>query len=227
MKKINNKKGFTLVELLIAMSIFMVFILVVSNSFIDIIRAQKTANETRSMYSELRNLIDLVNNEMREGSVDFFCYNQDILVNPDFVAQSLARCVEGADLQISTGNNLRTISKDGLQSSVIKFVAGSPSVDGVAGVPGKVMLMRFRNNNGSWSAAPGFESGFEEFAFSNLEVKDLKFDIYPKIDPTSSEAKKNLAAQLQPMVKMNVQVGSKIETVKFDLNFQTLITARK
>lgn len=165
MKKNNYKKGFTLVELLIAMSIFMVFMLVVSNSFIDIVRAQKSTNETRAMYSELRNLIDLVNNEMREGSVDFFCYNQDILVNPDFVAQSLERCVEGADLQIPIGNNLRTISKDGLQSSVIKFVAGTPAAGGIAGVPGKVMLMRFRNNNGSWSVAPGFEKWFSGVCF--------------------------------------------------------------
>lgn len=215
------KKGFTLVELLIAMSIFMIFMLVVSNSFIDIIRAQKTANETRLMYSELRDFVDLVNNEMREGSVDFFCYNQDILINPDFTSQSLARCIEGADLQISSGNNLRTISKDGLQSTVIKFLSG----DDLSG--GKIMLMRFRNNNGSWSIAPGFESGFQEFAFSNLVVKKLIFDIYPKVDPASEESQKNLAAQLQPMVRMQIQVGSKVETVNFDLNFQTLITARK
>lgn len=212
-----TQKGFTLIELMISIVIFVSFLVVVSNSFIGIIRAQVGANEVRQMYSELRNFVDFVNGEMREGTVDYFCYNQDFLINPDFNQASLVRCVDGAVLKVESGNNLRTISKDGLLSSVIKFTPGSGDV------PGIVEVQKFRNVDGVWAPESGYET-FKQFAFGNLNVKNLHFDIYPKLDPTGNSS--DLSTQLQPMVEMSMDVSSINPSVNFDLQFQTMITSR-
>jgi type II secretory pathway pseudopilin PulG len=229
-KNKNKKSGFTLIELLIAISIFMGFMIVASNAYVEIIRAQKTANETRLIYSELRNFVDLINNELREGTVDYFCYNsQELIKDLDFNQVALTRCFD--TLNIDAGNNLRTISRDGLSSSIIKFIPVAADGSG-----GKLCQMRFRNSNGSWqreddgeSSTGSSDSGcgaYKELAFGNLAIKDLRLEIYPLKDPKSVSAQKELANQLQPMVRMKLQVGSKLGNVKFNLQYQTAITAR-
>jgi prepilin-type N-terminal cleavage/methylation domain-containing protein len=231
MTNLKRQKGFTLIELLIAISIFMGFMVVATSAYLEVIRAQKSANETRQIYSELRNFVDYVNNEMREGTVDYFCYNQDLLQNLDFTQMALVKCYDASTLTVESGDNLRTVSRDGLTSSIIKFDAASR----------KVCLQRYRNVNGSWQLESGYENSavtgstegaangcgaYKEFAFSNLKVNDLRFEILPKKDPFQADSAKNLATQLQPMVRMYLDVGSKLDTVKFDLKYQTLITAR-
>lgn len=217
------QKGFTLIELLIAISIFMVFFTVMASSFIDIIRAQNVANETREMYSELRGFTDFVNDEMRGGTVDFFCYEQGTINNLDFNQASLVRCnAEGSNVTIDSGNNLRTISKDGLHSSVIKFTPGVAAIDGTFG-NGIVEVKKFRNVDGAWAPESGYES-FKRFAFGNVNVKNLRFDIYPKKDPAINSS--DLSTQFQPMVVMALSVASSNPAVRFDLQYQTMITSR-
>lgn len=222
-----QRRGFTLVELLISICIFMGFMIVATDSYLEVIRAQKSANETRQIYSELRNFVDYVNNELREGSIDYFCYNQNFVQNLDFNQMALARCDEAAALTIDSGNNLRTISRDGVTSSIIKYDQAL----------GKVCVKRYRNTNGSWQLENGYENAsvagednscgsFKEFTFANLKVNDLRFEILPKKDPRSPQSMNNLATQLQPMVRIYLDVGSKLDTVKFDLKYQTLLTAR-
>ncbi len=212
-----SRRGFTLIELMIAIVIFVSFLILVSNSFIGIIRAQVAANEVRQMYGELRGFVDFVNGEMREGRVDYFCYRQDLIQNLDFNQASLVRCADVATLTIDAGNNLRTISKDGLMSSVIRFVPGG------SGNSGTVQVQKFRNSDGVWAPESGYE-GFKEFAFGNLDIRNLRFDIYPQADPAADTA--DLSTQLQPMVEMSMTVASTNPSVNFDLQFQTMITSR-
>lgn len=225
--KNQNKKGFTLIELLLAITIFMLFIMTATNTFLEIIRAQKSANEVRLMYSEMRNFVDYVSNELREGSVDYFCYKQGFVQNLDFKQAALVRCEDVASLTVESGNNLRTISRDGLTSSIIKFDDENS----------KVCVKRFRNVDGAWQLEHGYENyssvagddgcgSYKEFGFANLKVKDLQFEILPTQDPSDTASYNNLATQIQPMVRMYMEVSSNLENVKFDLDYQTLLTTR-
>jgi prepilin-type N-terminal cleavage/methylation domain-containing protein len=215
-----SQKGFTLIELLIAITIFVGFLVVVSNSYISIIRAQKSANETRQMYSEMRNFVDFVNNQMREGTIDYFCYNQHQM-QTDANSGELVRCVAAENvLQIEDGNNLRTISKDGLAASTIVFGNN------------QVKVFKYTKNNNVWVSdtttvnadLTSYNNG-QVFGFSNLDVKNLHFDIYPKTDPSKITAG-DLSNQIQPMVLMTAQVASKNSSINFNLNFQTMLTSR-
>ncbi len=69
MKKPSNNKGFTLVELLIAMAIFVMFTGIVIRSYADIVYTQRGTNEYRLLYSEARSLMDMFVNEFRENAV--------------------------------------------------------------------------------------------------------------------------------------------------------------
>jgi prepilin-type N-terminal cleavage/methylation domain-containing protein len=63
------KKGFTLIEILVAMSIFVVFTSILINSYTNIVKAQRAANEYRVVYSEARYVFDKVVDEIRNSSI--------------------------------------------------------------------------------------------------------------------------------------------------------------
>lgn len=70
-KKILKKRGFTLVEMLVAMSIFMIFTGVLLYSYTDIVRSLREGNDYREMYSEARRVFETVVQEFRDGMVDY------------------------------------------------------------------------------------------------------------------------------------------------------------
>lgn len=70
-RKKQQRGGFTLVEMLIAMSIFVIFVGVLIGSYSSIVRSQQEANDYRVMYSEARRVFDTITMELREGIVDY------------------------------------------------------------------------------------------------------------------------------------------------------------
>lgn len=225
MPKTKSQKGFTLIELLMAMSIFMIFMVVVTNTYIAVVRAQRTANQTRLIYSELRQFTDYLNAEMREGGIDYFCYHPPVSESLDFYNLELTRCSDQAILTDISNDNLRTISRDSLQSSIVKFV---PST---ATEAGRVCLLRYKNVDGSWQKEEGYLDGgdpvcgsdYKAFSFNNLDVKELKMEIFPKKDPKTAGA--DLANNQQPMVRLKMKVSSKDDALT-EIDYQTLIVAR-
>lgn len=75
LKRIRKQKGFTLVEMLVAMSIFAVFVGVMIGSYTGIVRGQREANDYRTMYAESRRVFESVIYELRDGMVDYGCNN--------------------------------------------------------------------------------------------------------------------------------------------------------
>lgn len=224
--KAKAQAGFTLIELLMAMTIFMIFLVVATNSYLTIVSAQKTANETRIMYSDLRNFIDLVNNEMRSGKIDYFCYERadSQVVELDEILGEAVRC-DDVSLSAEMGNNLRIISKDDLNSIIIKFEAGQEDLEN-GNTPGKVLMKRFsRDASGLWSVIPGFEE-WQQVAFANMNVENLKFQIKPLQNPSRVLTGGDLSNQFQPGVGLIIKVNSTNPSVTFNLDFQTFISSR-
>ncbi|MBI4975600.1 prepilin-type N-terminal cleavage/methylation domain-containing protein [Candidatus Peregrinibacteria bacterium] len=63
--------GFTLVEVLVAMSIFVIFVGVLISSYTSIVKSQYDTNDYRVMYSEARKVFETVVGEFRKGMVDY------------------------------------------------------------------------------------------------------------------------------------------------------------
>lgn len=64
-----NKKGFTLIEMMVAMAIFVMFLGVLIGSYTDIVKSQQEANDYRVLYSEARRVFDKVTEEVRNGAI--------------------------------------------------------------------------------------------------------------------------------------------------------------
>lgn len=99
--KMTNRRGFTLVEMLVSMTIFMVFVGILINSYSTIIKAQKEANDYRAMYTEARAVFDTLIAELREGMVDY------------------GRNEDSGGVLSGTQNNFYLVSKDGTKKQVI------------------------------------------------------------------------------------------------------------
>ncbi len=69
MKNITKIKGFTLVELLIAMAIFVMFTGIVIRSYADIVYSQRGANEYRMLYSNSREIMDALVDDIRDNFI--------------------------------------------------------------------------------------------------------------------------------------------------------------
>ncbi len=67
-----EKQGFTLVEMLIAMTVFLIFIGVVMNSYFGIVRSMHEANEYRIMYAEARHVFDRLSDEIRNSAIIYY-----------------------------------------------------------------------------------------------------------------------------------------------------------
>ncbi len=74
-----NKKGFTLVEMMVAMAIFVTFTTVLIGSYTNIVRSQREANEYRVMYVEARRVFETIVQELRDGMVDYAHYSSGAL----------------------------------------------------------------------------------------------------------------------------------------------------
>lgn len=68
-KKILKQKGFTLIEMMVAMAIFVMFLGVLIGSYTDIVKSQQEANDYRVLYSEARRVFDKITEEVRNGAI--------------------------------------------------------------------------------------------------------------------------------------------------------------
>ncbi len=71
MKFFKEKSGFTLIEMLVAMSIFVVFVGILINSYTSIVRAYTEANQYREVYVEARDVFETLVREVRDGMYDY------------------------------------------------------------------------------------------------------------------------------------------------------------
>lgn len=103
-----NNKGFTLIEILIAMSIFVIFMGVLIGSYAGIISSQRDANNYRAVYEEGREVFDELIEIFRENVVDY--------------GHVAYRCRPQA---LSTGlSSVHLISKDGRTKTQVLFEEG-------------------------------------------------------------------------------------------------------
>lgn len=104
LRKKSNKGGFTLVELLISIMIFTIFLGIVSQSYLGIVRSQRHANEVRKMYSELRVFMNSFAEDVRLGTVDYDCYDQAqtfMLGEPLCDSEAFGSIVDGKSMVLS------------------------------------------------------------------------------------------------------------------------------
>jgi len=230
------KKGFTLIELLISIVLFMIFLGLVSQSYLGIVRAQREANEVRKMYSDVRGFMDFLAEEIRLSAIDYDCYssadNQSSPVSknggllPNFDLSKI-KLVQVSDFRsnicgpyektIVDGktNNLMLIKKGGMEKTSIYF----------NDVENKIIVHKYqKTESGGWAPVQGYEDG-KEFMSGRVKISNLTFAIFPDVNPYVAYS--NNAVQFQPKVTVFMSaVNSDDVNIPFNFDFQTTVSSR-
>jgi len=227
MKTIQVKKGFTLIEVLIALTIFMIIITSIAASYLDIASRQREANVIREIYSELRYVYNLIGEEARSKTIDYGCprkykeLNEDDILRPiDVVSTSqvcneLATEPEGSYLALINANATeRTVFRiqedpENEEAKLLSFYKESKEQEATAWIPNS-----------------GFE-GFEAIDLKGIQIDKMKFEIAPIGDPFDPENIGCGVLQYQPSVSVYTTISSTYESISdFSLDLQTSFSSR-
>jgi prepilin-type N-terminal cleavage/methylation domain-containing protein len=202
----DRKKGFTLIELMVSMVIFVVFLGIVTTSYISIVRAQKDTNDIRKMYSEVRAFVDMLSSEAKLGTIDYDCYYRNPL-------DTSVYCPPDVLVSISDGS---------MQKTIFRFVQDKKNPDN-----NKVRVAKYEKGvGGTWKNAPGY-NGFTDIMGDMVKVEKLSFAISPDVNPYSQANYNSSAKQFQPKVTLYMTAKSKAGARSaFSMDFQTTISSR-
>jgi prepilin-type N-terminal cleavage/methylation domain-containing protein len=219
MKIITKKqKGFTLIEVLVALTIFMIFIISITRSYLDIAQSQREANAVREIYSEIRYVYSLIAEEARSKTIDYGCPR-----SPESGAAVAASNACTGLINTVPENFLPLINADGTERTVFKAEEDSETGE-------KTLFMAKETFTGeAWEPAEGYGAGnnYMPIDLKYIRFTGLVFEISPLADPFADA---NIACgpvQFQP----SVSVYSNIEGVQgnvsdFNLDLQTTISSR-
>jgi len=219
MAKFKKQKGFTLIEILIAISIFAILMTTVSSSYINIARSQREANAIREMYSQLRYVYNVIGEEARSKTIDYGCPRQ---IGIDAGSQS-DTCT-GNELQLAAKDSyLALINRDATQRTV--FLIDDDSEN-----EGKILSFKKESKGQAdevWRPDNGFESGFVEIELTGLKLNSMRFDIAPLNDPFDPDNITCGVVQFQPSVTVYSSIESDNQSVSdFTLDLQTSFSSR-
>lgn len=194
------KRGFTLVETLIALGIFSMFMSILIGSYSGIVRSLKEANDYRVMYSDARRVFDTVVAEFRDGMVDYGNSEYGgVCSNPMFLS--------GAK------NEVFMISKDGVSKTTISKEDVDTLVEG--------------KTRGVIKVSKGLTGN--EVILNSPEVSVSKFDVfaYPHLDPYDQKNVFKDAYQFQPFVLVKATFEKqKYNGEMFSVSFETAVSSR-
>lgn len=201
-KKIREQKGFTLVEMLISMAIFMTFTGILISSYTGIIRSQRDANSYREMYVQGRQVMETLVQELRDGMVDYGTIN----------TTSGSKNMENGEIYL--------ISRDGATKTHVTYKDST------------VKLHKSRLALGNQPATgANYTLDIDTISLNDENsVKVTKFRVYysPKIDPYDPKSVDYGTSQFQPRVTVYAEftkdLGPNREPYVMDL--QTTVSSR-
>jgi hypothetical protein len=206
------------------------FLGVVSSSYINIVRAQREANEIRKMYSQVRDFVDLFSQEVRLSSIDYGCYLTEGEVIPSCTgaANTVSTISEAFQMTCPKGpftitggrsSDLVLVRKDGLTKTVFHFNRDLH----------KIQMVQYENNaGGGWKESPQFPNGDYKNIFDDtIQVDDVKFAINPDVNPYSEDYYCINQKQFQPKVTlfMRLKNGANVQSA-FSFDYQTTVSSR-
>lgn len=210
-KKIRQQKGFTLIEMLISMAIFMTFTGILISSYTGIVRAQRDANAYRDMYVQARQVMETLVQELRDGMVD---YGNEMVVN------------KGAPQPL---NNvaLYLVSRDGATKTYVSYEKENPGDKSPS-------IVRLEKTHLISDKMPSKDVGNYEKPSSvdlndpsNVTVSKFRLYFSPKIDPYDPKSVDYATSQFQPRVTIYAEFTKARGNEKFyTMDLQTTVSSR-
>lgn len=205
MKKILKKSGFTLVEMLVAMSIFMIFVGVLINSYTSIVRYQREANLYRVLYSDSRRVFDQISESVKNNAIYY-----PLVANGDY---------------ISSQKFLILVSKDGKKQ--IKFSYEPIQVgegNCLENCGGRLIYEEFDENGRPIKSYPLVSPEGQK----GVRITEFNVFVSPSADPYRSENITADALQFQPKVTIfaRLEKDKLAGTDRYGIDLQTTVSSR-
>lgn len=233
-KKTGTKKGFTLIEMLISIVIFVIFLGIVSSSYVNIVRAQREANDVRRMYSEVRDFVDFFGQEARLSTINYNCYSVSGLASAFCTSGGTSSqtetgtsntgiltgvCSEYFTLSSGRTTDLDLVRKDGLLRTIFHYDADNK----------KIQVKQYQKDaGGNWTLLPEYSDGnYKDLVGNSVIVDKLSFAITPDVNPYSGDYYCRNQKQFQPKVTLFATFKNNTTSVaQFSLDYQTTISSR-
>ncbi|MFH1207284.1 MAG: prepilin-type N-terminal cleavage/methylation domain-containing protein [Patescibacteria group bacterium] len=161
-QSINNKKGFTLIEMIIALSIFVLILLIATNVFVIINRSQRKVAAAQKIQDDVRYMMEVMAQDIRLGRINYDFYsdisngvdlhpsadtqpvrilalinqaNQDIFYRWDSANQRMQYCKEVTlnECDLDTGGGWNDLTPNGVSIEDLRFVI-TPTADPFTGI---------------------------------------------------------------------------------------------
>lgn len=92
-----RNNGFTLIEMLVALSLFTIVVTIAVGAFLSLIGASKSVQGEQSVITTLTFVLDSMTREIRTGT-NYYCNTRSVLDDPSQVSTSTVRdCATGSD----------------------------------------------------------------------------------------------------------------------------------
>lgn len=222
----SHKRGFTLLEVLIAITVFVIFLAATMNAYFAIADAAHRANNMRTLYSAGQDILTTLSEDIRKGTVDFKCY-ADASPRPKeaFPRTGLGKDTFCRDNKLKGLNDL--VIRQGDRRTVYRFAP--PVAKDAAGTFSFVKHYRDTSIQEKWLGAT--TARFQNVAdFKNWElptgitIKDLRFRVTPYQNPFFNVD--DTRAQFHPEVTIVLTMHSESISDGYTLPLQTTISSR-
>jgi len=197
-----------LLEMIIAITVFTIFIGFTISSYLAFHRADQETIEMRSLLLELQGTMDQISETVKDSKVDFESYETGALFGFPVITPFANHALNTSTLTL--------LSPDGLTRT--EYVWNSEEET--------LSLQVFEFDGTDWAADDGFDEAVLLHG-ENTRVTYANFRIFPDLDPYDSGNSGNDDVQFQPIVqiKLNFTVSGRVrEEVSLDL--QTSVTSR-
>lgn len=172
--------GFTLIEMLISITILMLFLGIAASSYTTLVKANQSANSSQKIYREVRHVFDTLAQEIRGGVIDYSCID---------LRELDALCLKNQ--RNDTQSVLSILHDGGASRTLYKFANGT------------LLALHQTRVAGGWA----WENTWQSFVSDALELDDLTFSVFPLQNPYESANAGNDAVQRQPAVTIKLRAG--------------------
>lgn len=194
-----RRKGFTLLEIMVALTVFMIFVGIIMRSFVHLVGLQIEANRYRKVYSELNEVITLISTDAREFGIDYECLQT-------------AEC--------DPKSKLGFVSRDGLQRRVIKVEKEDPTE------PTSPFLLSYAIQDRTSRTADWPAESFQSLATRNTVFTNFSLELRPLTNPYDNATEVTAANLLQPSLSIFAEAKVKSALDRPGVVMQTSVSSR-
>jgi len=203
--------GFTLLETIFALTLFLLLIVGAATSYVEIQKAQYKSNLMRKVQEQAQNILETLTREYRFGTTDYSCYAEKLNPPCDEVT---------ADANGHT-NALAILDNTGTKRVIFRLHEKKPAP--------VLEILRQEYLNNEWINSTEFIDGFHEMLTPEIVIKNLNFYLSP-IGSSPYQNYTDNQKQFQPKVTIALQIdaiGNETSPYrKAEVFLQTTISSR-